>query len=129
MIKIYVLATPAYHEDEEMVFKFAVYKNEKFLKSKTIYHEYRKPVLTGLYSILILLKEFPEFRKDDVQVIVHEGAMIEQLKGTTTTKNGNILKVAELVQKHLGKYSNKIEIVSVAGNHQEKLEWERMLNI
>lgn len=129
MIKIYVLGTPAYHEDEEMVFKYTVYNEDELVNTMTVYHEYRKPVLTSLYSILVLLKKIPEYRREQVEVIVHDGAILEQLKGTSTTKNANIQKVAALTSKHLAKFSDTITIKSVSGNHQEKLEWERMLDV
>jgi hypothetical protein len=129
MKKIYALATPAYHEMDEMVFKYAVYEEEQLVKDFTLYHEYRKPALCGLYSIILLLKEIPQYKEEPVQVIVNDGALIEQINGTTTTKNNDILKVAELCRKHLYKYGNQLKVVSVAGNHDEKNAWEKHLEV
>jgi hypothetical protein len=128
MKTIYVLAIPAYHEQEEIVFTYAVYdEKEEFLKKSVVCHEYRKPAIVGLYSIIVLLKEFKQYSTEEVKVIVNDGALIEQLKGTTATKNTDVLKVAELTQKHIQKYSNKITFESVASDYQKKLHWEKML--
>ncbi len=129
MKTIYALGTPAYHEQDEMVFKYVVYDQEKVVSEKTVYHEYRKPSIVGLYTILLLLKEIPEYKTEEVTIIVNDGAILEQIKGTTTTKNTDILKVAKLCRNNLRSYSSTISIESVAGTYKGKLDWERKLDI
>jgi len=128
MKTIYVLATPAYHEQEEIVFTYAVYDEQgEFVKKSVICHEYRKPAIVGLYSIMTLLKEFKDYAKEDIKVIVNDGALMEQLRGTTATKNNDVVKVAELTRKHIQKFSNKITFETVSSDYQKKLHWEKML--
>lgn len=125
---IYVLATPSYHEQEEIVFTYAVYdENENFVKKSVISHEYRKPAIVGLYSIMVLLKEFKEYSSEEVKVIVNDGALIEEIKGTNATKNKDVIKVAELTRKHIQKFSKTISFESVSSDYQKKLHWEKML--
>lgn len=129
MKKIYILETPAYHEMDEMLFKYAVYENDVLVETREVYHEYRKPMLAGLYSIIILMKEFPQYKNQPLEIIINNGALAEQIKGTSTTKNKDIIKVAELVRKQIGKYSSQLEIRSVAGNHDDMVEWKEKLEI
>lgn len=128
MKTIYVLATPAYHEQEEIVFTYTVYdENNEFIKKSVVCHEYRKPAIVGLYSIMVLLKEFKTYNKEELKVIVNDGALIEQIKGTNATKNKDVIKTAELTQKHIQRFSNKVSFESVASDYQKKLNWEKML--
>jgi len=130
MKKIYVLITPAYHESEEMVFTYAVYdKDEQLVEKKSIYHEYRKPLLAGLFGISAILKELKPYRSEDVIIVVNDGALIEQINGTTTTKNTDVLKIAKTTRKSINNFSDTISFVSVAGNHTEKLNWESKLSV
>lgn len=125
---IYVLATPSYHEQEEIVFTYTVYdEHENFIKKSVISHEYRKPAIVGLYSIMVLLKEFKSYSEEEVKVIVNDGALIEQIRGTTATKNNDVIKVAELTRKHIQKYGSRITFESVASDYQKKVHWEKML--
>lgn len=129
MKRMYVEGMPSYHEMDEMMFKYALYEDEELLETKTVYHDYRKPALTGLYSIILLMKEFPGLKSQELEVVVNDGALREQIKGTSTTKNRDIIKVAELCRKHLDKFGGKIKIHSVAGNHEGKLDWESRLDV
>ncbi len=112
-----------------MVFTYAIYENGEMIDRKVVYHEYRKPALVGMYSVMLLLKEIPELKSEPVEVIVNDGALIEQINGTTSTKNKDVLKVAELTRKQIAKYGDRISIHSVAGNYQAKLEWESKLQL
>lgn len=129
MKQLYVEGIPSYHVEEEMYFKYVLYDGEDLVVTKDVYHEYRKPALVGLYSIILLMKEFPELKNEEVQVIVNEGALLEQIRGTSTTKNKDILKVAELCRKQLDKFGGKITLVSVAGKHEEMVKWESSLKV
>jgi hypothetical protein len=127
MKTVYLEVTPAYHEQEELVFNYAVYDDEKRLKRDTLYFEYRKPAIAPLFGVMQVLKELKTYQKDEILFIVNDGALVEQLKGTTTTKNADVLKVAELARKHVLKFSNQVSFKSIAGEYQAMLNWESKL--
>lgn len=130
MFTIYLLTTPAYHEIEDMVFRYAIYDDqENLVKSGELEHAYRKPLLTGMYGIMEVLKAIPEYKRQAITFVVNDGALVEQVKGTTTTKNRDVLKVAHLTNKHMNKFSDTILIKSVAGDHEQMMEWEKKLNV
>lgn len=130
MYTIYLLTTPAYHESEDMVFRYVMYDDEeKVVKDGEIEHPYRKPLLTGMYGIMEVLKAIPEYKRESITFVVNDGALVEQVKGTTTTKNKDVLKVAQLTNKHMDKFSDTILIKSVAGDHDRMKEWEKKLNV
>ncbi len=129
MKQLYVEGIPSYHVMEEMQFKYVLYDGDEVLKKKEVYHEYRKPALIGLYSVILLIKEFPDLKGEEVEVIVNDGALLEQIKGTSTTKNRDILKVAELCRKNLNKFGGKLVFTSVTGKHEEMVKWESKLKV
>jgi len=128
MKTIYIESIPSYHEQEEMHFSYAVYENDVLINKKSIYHDYRKPGLAGLYSIMQLFKVFPEYKGEALTLIVNDGALLEQINGTTTTKNKDVLKVAQLTRKHISKFSDRIQFMSVAGKHEAMTEWKNKLD-
>lgn len=129
MLKIYLVGIPTYHESDEVTVKYVVYNEENVeLKRDTLFTSYKKPVLVGMYSLMLLLKEIKEFEKEDITVIVNDGALIEQVGRTTMTKNMDVLKVAELTRKHIRKFNPKLQLHSVAGNFEEMKDWEAKLN-
>ncbi len=130
MYTIYLLTTPAYHEVEGMVFRYVMYdEQENVVKSGELEHPYRKPLLTGMYGIMEVLKAIPEYKREAITFIVNDGALVEQVNGTTTTKNRDVLKVAHLTNKHMNKFSGRIVIKSVSGNHEQMKEWEKKLDV
>lgn len=129
MKNIYFKVIPAYQETEEMVFTYAVYdEEEKLVEKKVLYHDYRKPVLASLFAVSSILKELKPYRSEEIVLIVNDGALIDELNGTTQTKNRNVLKIAELTRNNVRKFSDTITFKSVAGNYEEKLDWDRKLS-
>ena len=129
MKKIYLKVTPAYQETEDMIFTYAVYdENETFIEKKELFHEYRKPVLASLFAVSMVLKELRPYRSEEIQIIVNDGALIDEINGTTQTKNRDVLKVADLTRQSIRKFSDTISLVSVAGDHQAKLNWDSKLS-
>lgn len=128
MKNIYVEVTPAYQENEEMVFKYVIYdESDTLVEENTLYHDYRKPVLASLFAVTNILKELKAYRSEDIKFIVNDGALIDELNGTTQTKNRDVLKVAELTRNNIRKFSDTITFESVAGNHEAKLNWNSKL--
>lgn len=128
MKNIYVKVTPAYQETEELVFTYAVYDEEKLIEKKVLYHDYRKPVLASLFAVSSILKELRPYRSEELVVIFNDGALIDEINGTTQTKNRDVLKVAELTRNNIRKFSDTISFISVAGNHTAKLNWNSKLS-
>lgn len=129
MKNIYVKVTPAYQETEEMIFTYAVYDEDgTFVEKKELFHDYRKPVLASLFAISSIIKELRPYRSEEIVIIVNDGALIEELNGTTQTKNRDVLKVADLTRNNIRKFSDTISFVSVAGDHQAKLNWDSKLS-
>lgn len=129
MLSVYLVGIPTYHESDEVTVKYVVYnENNEKLKRDTRYTSYKKPVLVGMYALMMLLKEIKEYEKEDITVYVNDGALVEQVQRTTTTKNRDVLKVAELTRKHIRKFNPKLKLHSVAGNFEEMKDWEAKLS-
>lgn len=123
MVEIYLMSEAALHEAEEMLFTYRIYKNGEFVEEKEMGHDYRKPALTGLYGIMALLKEIKVYRPEEVKVYVNDGALRDQLNGTTNTKNKDVLKVAALARKHLAKFSDTITVTDYSTDKVKRKMW------
>ena len=129
MKKVYLSATPAYHEEEDMIFKYAIYDEaDEFVQGDVIFHDYRKPAVTGLYSIIEVLKVLKKFRAEEIEIIVNDGALLEQIQGTTETKNKDVIKVAGFTRNKFNAFSSNIHIKSVAGQYEKTKRWEEKLS-
>lgn len=129
MKKIYLKVTPAYQETEEMIFTYAIYDEEdQLVENNELYHDYRKPVLASLFAVSTVLKELRPYRSEDLVFVVNDGALIDQLSGTTQTKNRDVLKVADLTRTNVRRFSDTVTFESVAGDHQRKLDWDKKLS-
>ena len=129
MKTIYLKVTPAYQETEEMIFTYTVYDEDgTFVEKKELFHEYRKPVLASLFAISSVLKELRPYRSEKIVITVNDGALIDEINGTTQTKNRDVLKVADLTRNNIRNFSDTISFVSVAGNHPAKLNWDSKLS-
>ncbi len=129
MKKVYLAVTPAYHEQEDIVFKYAIYnEQEQFVQGDVLYHDYRKPVVAGLFAILELLKVLKEYRSETIEIIVNDGALLEQLQGTTDTKNKDVIKVAAFTRNKFNAFSQDIHVKSIAGQYEETKVWEEKLS-
>lgn len=126
MIKAYVVGISTQFENEDIQIRYRIYKDEKLICEKLIYQEYRKPLVVSHAALLTLLKELKKYMKDEIIIIINDAALNEQIRGTSTTPNQYVLKMADKVREELNKFKS-ITVKDVSRNHAELAEWNDIL--
>ncbi len=124
-MKAFVAGISTYMENEDMEFRYRIYKENELLVEKKGFKKYEKPLVVSHFALLGLLKELKKMPQEDIEIVIHDAALYEQIRGTSTTKNKEVLKVVELVKKELDKFPVKVLITDVTGDFEAKTKWDQ----
>jgi len=122
MIKAYLTVIPTLYEGEDIQIRYSVYEDETNLFQEMVMLEYRKPAVAGQFSVITLLKRLAEFKKEEVLVYINDASLDEFLKGTSRTRNVDMLKMARETRKHMDRYEH-LQIVNVSNDKQMLAKW------
>ena len=92
-----------------------------------MYMEYKKPALVGLYALSEICKDLKEYAEEDILIKINDPVLYEQINGTTTTRNRDILRMAETTRTRMRRINKTIEMVDVSTDRQELLKWNEIL--
>lgn len=126
MIKAYLTWISTPYEGEDMEIRYRIFKDEELIVKQSIFEEYTKPALCGLVSMSKLLKELEKHIKDEIVVVINDGALFEMLNGTSRTKKEEVQYLGHKVRKAIDKFYD-IRIENISGNHLEIQEWSNIL--
>lgn len=127
MIKAYVVGISTHQEGEDIEVRYSIHKNGEMIAQKKKYQNYKKPSLVTHFALLALLKDLKNYSEEDTKVIMYDSAVNEQLRGTSTTKNKEALRLAKKVNEELLKFNYSVEISDVTGDNKEILAWNKVL--
>ncbi len=127
MIKAYVVGISTNQEGEEIEIRYSIFKDGENLAQVKKYQEYKKPFLVTHFAILALLKDLKKYPKEETEIIIFDPSLFEQLRGTSTSKNREALKLSAKIKEELEKFDYPVKIHDVTGKGQEKLEWNKVL--
>jgi hypothetical protein len=127
MIKVYVAGISTNQVGEEIEIRYSLFKDGENLAQVKKYQEYRKPYLVTHFALLALLKDLKKYPKEETEVIIFDPSLYEQLRGTSTSRNNEALKLASRIKGELDKFDYPVNIHDVTGKGQEKLEWNKVL--
>lgn len=123
MIKAYLVGISTPYENEDIEIRYRIYKDEELIEEKKILQNYQKPSVVSHFAVLTLLKELKKYMNEEITIVINDAALYEQIRGTSTTKNANVLKMANKVRQELNKFKDSITIKDVTGNHEELSKW------
>ena len=126
MIKAYLTWISTPYEGEDMEIRYRIFKDEELILRESIFEEYTKPALCGLVSMSKLLKELEKYIKEEILVVINDGALFEMLNGTSRTKKEEVQYLGHKVRKAIDKFYD-IRIENISGNHLEIQEWSNIL--
>lgn len=122
MIKAYLAAIPSLYEGEEIEVRYSVFQDEVLYKRESDFLEYVKPALAGLTSVLTLLRKLEKHKEQEITVFINDASLHELLKGTSTAKNGDVVKMMSKVKKQLSKFE-QLFFVNVSKNKEQLDTW------
>jgi hypothetical protein len=126
MIKVYLAAFPMLYEGEDVEVRYSLFQDEVPVKKESIYSEYMKPAVVGLYSVLTILLKLEEYQDDEIIILINDSSLYELIKGSSTTKNGDVLKMASKMKKQLVKFNN-LSFINVTKDKASLAKWKEIL--
>lgn len=127
MITAYLVVLPSYYEDEDMEIRYGIYEEEELVCRETVFKRYKKPSIAELIGLQALLKKLKEHDGKEITVIVNNGAINQQLEGTSQTKNNDIIRMAKIVKVDLDKFDSQIIIKNISADSIELSKWDKIL--
>jgi len=126
MIKAYLTCVSTPYEGEDIEIRYRIYRDEELIAKESIFEDYCKPALSGLVSMGRLLKILEDYIKEEILVVINDGALYEVLNGSSMTKKEEVQHLGSKIRKAVDKFYD-IDIVNVGGNHEEMLKWDEIL--
>ncbi|AOT72049.1 hypothetical protein [Geosporobacter ferrireducens] len=127
MIRAYLAGISTHYEGEDIEIRYHIYENQSLISKKSVFQAYRKPAIVGQVALLTLLKELEQYIGTEIIIIVNDAALKEQIRGTTKTKNKDVLKMSSVVREELTKFKNLLTIKNVSGDRSELAKWNEEL--
>jgi len=127
MINAYLVGISTHYENEDIQIRYRIYKDQELISEKIIFQGYKKPLVVSHVALLTLLQELKKYMKYEITIIINDAALNEQIRGTSTTKNKDVLKMANKVREELNKFKSSVTIKDVSGNHAELVKWNDIL--
>lgn len=129
MIKAYMAAFSTLYEGEDIEVRYSLSQDDQVIKEESVYLEYMKPAVVGVNALLMLLRKLEAYKQETVVITINDGALNEIIRGTNTTQNGEVLKLAGKIKKELSKFQ-RVSFVNVTNKDRAELaEWKEVLGI
>ena len=129
MIKAYLVGISNYIEGEDIEVRYHIYNDQELICKKSVFLAYKKPAIVNLAAVIIILKELEKNIGDEIFINVNDSALNEQIRGTTKTKNIDVLKMANTAREELNKFGNSLTIVDISPNWVELAKWNEELKL
>jgi predicted transcriptional regulator len=85
--------------------------------------EYEKPAIVGQIALITLLRKLKKYMSKEIVVIINDAALYEVVRGTSTSKNNDVLKMAVQTRKELSVFPNLV-IKDVSNDKAELVKWK-----
>lgn len=128
MIKAYVVGLPSLYEGEDIEIRYGIFREDELLWKESILSDYKKPAVVGQFAFLTLLKKLEKEREDEILVLVKEPALLEIIKGTSSTKNVDVIKMSRQTKKAMEKFGNLI-VKDISKDKVELMKWKEILTL
>lgn len=126
MIKAYLAGISTLYEGEDVEVRYCIYKDDELLSKESVLMEYKKPAIVGQVALITLLKKLEKYIGQELIIIVNDAALCEIIKGTSTTKNKDVLKMAGKTREKLSSLGDPV-IKDVSGDSVELAKWNEVL--
>ena len=126
MIKAYLAGFPSLYEGEDIEVRYTIFEDQELLLKESVVLEYVKPIIVGQVALIKLLIILERYTEEDIAIIVNDAALCELIRGTSTTKNKDVLQMARDIKKELAKFK-KLNIKDVREDRVEFKKWNEVL--
>lgn len=126
MITAYLTAIPSNYEGEDIEIRYGIYEEQVLLHKDSVLLAYKKPAIVGQVALLTLLKKLDAYHGKEITILIHDPALYEFVRGTSTTKNKDVLKMGRETRKELNKHEN-VTVKDVHGDRALLEKWKEAL--
>jgi len=126
MLTAYLTAIPSTYEGEDIEIRYSIYEEQELLHKASVAMEYMKPAIVGQVALLTLLKALEKYPSGEITIIINDPALYEFVRGTSTTKNKDVLKMGRETRKELNKHEN-VTVKDVHGDRILMAKWNEAL--
>jgi len=127
MIRAYLAGISSEYEGEDIEVQYSIYDDQELLCKKSVLIEYKKPAIVAQVAVETLLKELEKYSGKEIVIIVNDPALYEVVRGTSTTKNKDVIKMARKTKQKLAKFGNCF-INDVSRDRVELAKWKEVLH-
>lgn len=127
MIKAYLDWTAFEYEGEDIELRYSIYEDEERITNKTINLSYEKPAVVGQIALRTLFKKLKGYMHEDITIIINDAALYEVVKGSSTTENIDVIRMAKDTKIELSRFENCV-ISYVGGDRDEVEKWYKALH-
>ncbi|MCC5911054.1 MAG: hypothetical protein JJT76_11525 [Clostridiaceae bacterium] len=127
MIKAYFVGISTHYEGEDIEVRYSIYEDQELVCKKSVLREYEKPAIVNQVALVALLKELEKYMDQEIVVIMNDAALNEQIRGTSQTKNKDVLKMLRFTKERISKFNNSITIKDVSNDKVELAKWNEVL--
>ncbi len=128
MINAYMVGITVFHEGENIEIRYAIYEEDALVEKKSVYQSYRKPLLVSQVALVTVLKELEKYKDQAVTLYINDEALQEQIRGTSTTKNREVIKMADISRSKIRKFGETLVIKNVSQDKVELQKWNEVLS-
>lgn len=126
MIKAYLAGIASLYEGEDIEVRFCIYEDETLLSREFISKGYVKPLVVGQVALLTLLNKIKGYIDKEITISINDPALYEIVRGTSTTQNIDVLRMADKTRKELARFPKAV-IKDVSKDHAELAKWDEAL--
>ncbi|WFD09636.1 reverse transcriptase-like protein [Tepidibacter hydrothermalis] len=127
MIKAYLVGITTYYEGEDIEIKINIFKDEESLLKQSYFKQYRKPAVVEHVALLDTLKRLEQYKGEKITIVINNPSLYEQIRGTSTLKNEEALKMTKEINKQLKEFENSITIKDVSNDKDGLKQWKEVL--
>ena len=127
MIKAYVVGISTHYEGEDIEVRYSIYDDQELLAKRSVFKEYKKPLIVSHVALLTLLKDLKKYRNNEIVILINDASLDEQIRGRSQTKKTDVLKMASRVQGELNKFGDSVIIEDVSKDSAKLREWNERL--
>ncbi len=126
MIIVYLAGISSQYEGEDIEVRYCIYEDQNLIRKESVMLAYQKPAVVGQAALAAVLSELEKYADREIVIIINDGALNEIVRGTSTTKNKDVLSKSMQTREALGKFEN-LSIKDVGANRPELLKWNEAL--
>lgn len=127
MITAYVEGISTLYEGEDIEISYAILEGDQLVCKKKDFQKYRKPLVVSQVALITVLKELEKYKGKKISIVINDAALYEQIRGTSTSKNDEVIKMAGITRGKIKKLGDGVLVTDVSQDRVERDKFNEIL--